>query len=532
MRLTKLFLLAAFAGSPAAATAEVKLHPLFGDHMVIQRGPKAKVFGTAEAGEKVTVTLSSTGADAGKPATGSAVAAADGTWTVEVAAPAAGLGYTLDVKGTNAVALKDVAVGDVWVCSGQSNMEWKVKSMAKDGLGQKVAADAKSDMLRLFTVPKKPSPTPQASFATTKSEGLWLECTPETALEFSAVGYVFGRDIAASQKVPVGLISSNWGGTPAEAWTSRAGLSAHDALKYYVENVDKVIGANADKALVEAKYKADVAKWKELADQAKADGKPAPRAPAKPGEGGVNQNSPTALYNGMIAPLLNFPVKGAIWYQGESNAGRAKEYRTLMPALITDWRAKWHSELPFYIVQLAPFGNGKGNSGGVQYAELRDAQFATTKALKHVGIAVITDVGDETDIHPQNKVVVGERLALAARADAYGEKVEYSGPEFKALAVAGDKLTLSFTHAAGGPVAAGESKALAGFAVCGEDKVFHPATATVSGEAVVLHSDKVEKPVAVRFGWSNFAKPTLNFFNKAGLPAVPFRTDDFPLTTK
>ena len=440
------------------------------------------------------------------------------------------------MKGTNAVALKDVAVGDVWVCSGQSNMEWKVKQMGKDGLGQKVAAAAKSDLVRLLTVPKKPSPTPQASFATTKSEGLWLECTPETALEFSAVGYVFGRDIAASQKVPVGLISSNWGGTPAEAWTSRAGLSAHDSLKYYVENVDKVIGSNADKALVEAKYKADVAKWKELADQAKAAGKPAPRAPAKPGEGGVNQNSPTALYNGMIAPLLNFPVKGAIWYQGESNAGRAKEYRTLMPALITDWRAKWHSELPFYIVQLAPFGNGKGNSGGVQYAELRDAQFATTKALKHVGIAVITDVGDETDIHPQNKVVVGERLALAARADAYGEKVESSGPEYESMAVVGDMVTLTFTHAAGlrvaGGVPGGVPLPVAGFTLCGEDKVFHPATATIKGEIVILRSDKVEKPVAARYGWSNFAKPTLNFFNKAGLPAVPFRTDDFPLTTK
>ena len=528
MRLTKLFLLAAFAGTPAAAVAEVKLHPLFTDHMVIQRGAKAKVFGTAEAGEKVTVTL----AAAGKSTTGSAVVGPNGTWTVELAAPDAGLGYTLDVKGTNAVALKDVAVGDVWVCSGQSNMEWKVKNLTKDGQAKKVADAAKTDMVRLFTVPNRPMPAPQKAFATTKTEGLWLECNPENALDFSAVGYVFGRDIAASQKVPVGLIASDWGGTPAEAWTSREGLSAHAATKHYVESVDQVLDAGKDKKLVEAKYQADVAKWKEAADKAKADGKAAPRAPTKPGEGGVNQNSPTALYNGMIAPLLAFPVKGAIWYQGESNAGRAKEYRALMPALITDWRAKWGTELPFYIVQLAPYGNGKGNSGGVQYAELRDAQFATTKALKHVGIAVITDVGDETDIHPQQKVPVGLRLALAARADAYGEKVEFSGPEYNAHAIAGDKVTVTFSHVGGGLTINGTDMGLAGFALCGDDKVFHPATATIRGDAVVLHSDKVAKPVAARFGWVNFAKPTLNFFNKAGLPAVPFRTDDFPLTTK
>jgi sialate O-acetylesterase len=526
MRLTKLFLLAAFAGTPAAAFAEVKLHPLFTDHMVIQRGAKAKVFGTATPGEKVTVAL----AAAGKSTTGSAVAGPDGTWTVELAAPDAGLGYTLDVKGTNAVALKDVAVGDVWVCSGQSNMEWKVKNLTKDGQAKKVADAAKTDMVRLFTVPNRPMPTPQKAFATTKTEGLWLECTPETAMDFSAVGYVFGRDIAASQKIPVGLIASDWGGTPAEAWTSREGLSAHAATKHYVESVDKVLDASKDKKLVEAKYQADVAKWKEAADKAKADGKAAPRAPTKPGEGGVNQNSPTALYNGMIAPLLAFPIKGAIWYQGESNAGRAKEYRALMPALITDWRAKWGTELPFYMVQLAPFGNG--NAGRVEYAELRDAQFATTKALNHVGIAVITDVGDETDIHPQQKVPVGMRLALAARADAYGEKVEFSGPEYKAHAIAGDKVTVAFSHVGGGLTINGDDKELAGFALCGDDKVFHPAAATIQGDAVVLHSDKVAKPVAARFGWVNFAKPTLNFFNKAGLPAVPFRTDDFPLTTK
>ena len=525
MRLTNLALLVALAATPAAAHADVKLHPLFTDHMVLQRGPTAKIFGTGTAGENVFVRL--VGKDS--TAVGSATVAADGTWSAQVVATAPGLGYTLSVQGTD-IALKDVAVGDVWVCSGQSNMEWKVKQLTKDGQAKKVADAAANDMVRLFTVPNRPMPKPQATFATTKTEGLWLPCTPETVLDFSAVGYFFGRDIAATQKVPVGLIAADWGGTPAEAWTSREGLTAQPSLKYLVENVDKVLAANADPKLVAAKYQADLAKWKEASEQAKADGKTPPRAPTKPGEGGVNQNSPTALYNGMIAPLLPLNVKGAIWYQGESNAGRAKEYRTLMPALITDWRAKLGRELPFYMVQLAPFGNG--NAGRVEYAELRDAQFATTKALPNVGIAVITDAGDLTDIHPQQKEPVGQRLALAARALTYGEKIESSGPQYRSHEVVGDKLVVAFTHLGGGLAVRGESKELAGFTLCGEDEVFHPATATVAGEGIVLHSDKVAKPVAARFGWMNFAKPTLNLFNAAGLPAVPFRTDDFPLTTK
>ena len=526
MRRTNLPLLAALAAlTPAAARADVTLHPLFSDHMVLQRGPKAKVFGTATPGEKVTVSLNGPAAGHGTVAT----AAADGSWVAEMPLPAAGLGFTLEIKGSNTITLKDVAVGDVWLCSGQSNMEWKVKQLPKDGQAKKVADAAANDNLRLFAVPNKPMPTPQKSFATTKTEGLWLNCTPETVMDFSAVGYFFGRDIAAAQKVPVGLIASDWGGTPAEAWTSREGLLAQDALKYLVENVDKVIAANSDAKLVAAKYQADLAKWKEASDKAKADGKSAPRAPLKPSDGGVNQNSPTALYNGMIAPLLQFPVKGAIWYQGESNAGRAKEYRTLMPALVSDWRSKWGTELPFFMVQLAPYGNG--NAGRVDYAELRDAQFATTVKLPKVGIAVITDAGDETDIHPQKKEPAGQRLALAARSIAYGEKVEFSGPQYKSHATDGDKVTVAFTHA-DGLTARGDTKDLAGFALCGDDKVFHPATAVIQGGSVVVSSDKVPKPVAVRFGWVNFAKPQLNLFNSAGLPAVPFRTDDFPLTTK
>ena len=288
--------------------------------------------------------------------------------------------------------------------------------------------------------------------------------------------------------------------------------------------------AEADYQAAMVKYKEAAATYKLAADAATADGKPvppnAPRPPVKVTNGGVHQNSPTALYNGMIHPLLKFPIKGAIWYQGESNAGRAFEYRTLFPAMIADWRKQWGIDFPFFAVQLAPFSSG--NSAGVNYAELRDAQVYATKALPKVGVAVITDAGHETNIHPQAKEPAGRRLALAARAIAYGEKVEYQGPTFKAVAIAGAKATVTFDHAAG-LKATGDT--VAGFTLAGSDNVFHPATAVIDGDKVTVTSDKVPAPASVRFGWVNFAKPTLNLVNAAGLPAVPFRTDELSLTT-
>lgn len=505
-----------------AAPADVKVHPLFADHAVLQRGVDVPVWGTAEAGEKVTVTLT----DGEKSTVAEATADDKGAWKATLSKRPAGTGLTLTVAGKNTVKFTDVAVGDVWVCSGQSNMEWKVQQLTKDEAGKQLAAKAANANIRLFDVPNRPTTEPQRDFPVTKTSGLWLECKPDTVLNFSAVGYVFGRDIQESQKVPVGLISSDWGGTPAEAWTSKEALAAEPVTKHYADKVEATI-KNFDPAKAQAAYEAAMTKWKADADEAKKAGKPAPRQPQKPGPSGINQNSPAALYNGMIAPLLPFPIKGAIWYQGESNAGRAHEYRTLMPTLIKDWRAKWGTDLPFFIVQLAPFR--ADGSEKVSYAELRDAQYHTTTVLPKVGLAVITDVGDETDIHPQRKEPVGQRLALAARALAYDEKIEYSGPVFKAQSVEGDKIVLTFTHVGKGLDAKGSD--LTGFTVCGEDKVFHPAKAEIKGDTVVVSSDKVAKPTFARFGWVNFAKPELNFVNKDGLPAVPFRTDDFPLTT-
>ncbi len=508
-------LLAALAcATTAPVLAEVQAHPLFSSNMVLQREKPITVWGTADPSEKVTVKL-------GK-AEATATADAKGNWKATLPAvvkPQTGLTLSIGTK-----ELSNVAVGDVWLCSGQSNMEWRVRALTKDDQGKKVAAESKNPMLRLFSVPNRPFPTPQTTFPV-GGEGKWLECTPETVIDFSAVGYFFGRDIAASQKVPVGLIASEWGGTPAEAWTSNGALKAVPSLKYYADKLD-TLTKSYDESKALANYTAAMAKHKEAVAKAKQENKPAPRAPVKPGVGGVNQNTPSALYNGMIAPLLPFAIKGAIWYQGESNAGRAAEYRELFPTMIADWRKQWGYDFPFYLVQLAPF---KGGQSGVDYAELRDAQFLATKKLPHVGIAIITDAGDENDIHPQRKQPVGERLALAARADAYGEKVEFSGPVYKSHTTDGNKVTITFDHVGGGLMAKGDT--LSGFALAGDDQKFVPAKATIVGDTVVVTSEDVSKPMAVRFGWVNFAKPELNFFNKAGLPAAPFRTDDYPLTT-
>ncbi|CAN5569150.1 sialate O-acetylesterase [soil metagenome] len=518
------FATAAVTFTAATSNADVKLHPLFCDNMVLQRDAKVPIWGTADPGEKVLITFSANAKGDNVAQVLTVEADAKGQWKGMIDTPGASTTVTFAVKGKNEIKLENVAVGDVWLCSGQSNMEWKVSGLKKDGQGDKVAAAAANKNIRLFVVPPyRAFPTPQSTFPVSKQHGLWLECTPETVKNFSAVGYFFAKDIEASQHVPIGMIESDWGGTPAEAWTSKAGLEAEPSLKHYLDMI-----INLNEAKVMEAYEKSLAAYKVAAEKAKAEGKPVPRAPTKPQNGGVHAHFPGALFNGMIAPLLPYKIKGAIWYQGESNGSRAKEYRTLYPAMIKDWRKNWGEDFPFFTVQLAPFQ--ADGSAKVSYAELRDAQTNTCKVLPKVGMAVITDSGDETDIHPQRKEPVGKRLALSARAIAYGEKIEYSGPVYKSMKADGSQVILDFDHLGGGLEAKGET--LHGFTVCGEDKVFHPAKGEIKGDKVVVSCDKVAKPVAVRFGWVNFAKPELNFFNKAGLPAVPFRTDDFPLTTK
>lgn len=454
--------------------ADVKPHPLFTDGAVLQQGVQVPVWGTCDPGEAVTVRISS--ADAKSVAKAES---ADGHWHATLPALKAGGPYTLTVEGKNTVTVKDVLVGEVWVASGQSNMEMHLSGC--EGAKETIAAST-NPMIRLFTVPKKVSDTPVKQL-----NAKWEPCDPKTVGRFSGVAYYFARDLQKALDVPVGIIHTSWGGTLAEAWTSRAALEANPELK----------------GLIPAKFAID-------------DKKP-------------NPNQGTVLFNGMIEPILPYAVKGAIWYQGESNANRAYQYRTLFPAMIQSWRAAWKNpDMPFLFVQLAPWQKIVNEPQESNWAELREAQLLTSLKLPHTGMAVITDVGDPNDIHPKKKEPVGGRLALAAEALVYGKKNEYSGPLYDKLKVDGNKAVLSFTHVGKGLEAKGGP--LTGFTVAGEDHKFHNASATIEGDKVVVSSDKVAKPVAVRYGWANC--PVVNLFNADGLPATPFRTDDFPGLTQ
>jgi sialate O-acetylesterase len=523
-----LFIAVAASLIPAISRAELKVPGVFGDNMVLQRSAMIPVWGTADPGEEIYVTFEQKTPDGRREEGKAAIADKDGKWMVKIGPyPSGGEPGVLTVKGPekknapkgakNAIVFKNVEIGEVWVCSGQSNMEFKLKG-ATDA--EKNVAAANYPQIRLFQAPHKATPTPQ-----TDVDAKWVECSPAAVKDFSAVAYFFGRNLFQDLKVPIGLIDTSYGGTPAEAWTSREGLLAVDSLKYYVEKLD-ADAAKYDPEKAKAALEEALTKWKAAADQAKKDNKKIPNKPTLQGRPGETSHSPSALYNAMIAPLIPFAIKGAIWYQGESNSGRAYEYRTLFPTMIQDWRAHWHEgDFPFLFVQLAPYFDG--NSEGVRYAELRDAQLNTALTLKNTGIAVITDAGDEKDIHPKKKEPVGVRLALAARALAYGEKLEYSGPIFKSKKIEGSKVILTFDHVGNGLMVKGDK--LTGFAVAGADGNFVDADAVIEGDTVVVSSPKVEKPTDVRFGWKNFTP--LNFFNKDDLPASPFRTDETPYTT-
>jgi sialate O-acetylesterase len=538
MRPYRWLLLALAAGLPSAARAELTAPALFSDNMVIQRGVPFPVWGTADPKAEVYVHFEQKTAD-GKREQGKAVVAGpDGKWRVKIGPFEPGEAGVLTIRRTdkkddpkgakNLITCKNVLVGEVWVCSGQSNMQWEMYRSTLDP--QKSITEAKYPQIRLFQVPRRATLEPQADVpAPGKGAGIesrWSECAPASVPNFSAVAYFFGRALHKQLNVPIGLIDTSYGGTPAEAWTSREGLLAHEDLKYYVENLDAA-RKNYDPEKAKKSYEEALAKWKVAAEEAKANNKPVPKQPGPPQPPGTGSHTPSGLYNAMIAPLIPYAIKGAIWYQGESNAPKAYEYRTLFPAMIEDWRKHWgEGDFPFLFVQLAPYWDG--DSAGVRYAELRDAQLFTAAKVKNTAVAVITDYGDEKDIHPKQKQPVGERLALAARALAYGEKVEYSGPVYKSKSVEGNKVILTFDHATGGLEAKGDK--LTGFTIAGEEGKFVDADAKVEGDRVVVSSPMVEKPKDVRYGWRNF--PVVNLFNKEGLPASPFRTDEQPYTTK
>lgn len=515
-----LALLAAFP----IARAEVQPNSLFSNGAVLQQGMPLPVWGTAKDGEKVAVQFDGDSAE---------TVAKDGKWSVRLKPHRAGGPFTMTITGENTVTVENVLVGEVWICSGQSNMAFTFSQAAS---AADEAPKATYPKLRMFTVTRKTAITPQADAAST-----WVECSPTTVGSFSAVGYFFGRDIQKATGFPVGMIHTSVGGTPAQAWTSLSGLAADKELEGYVAAIKQITEAypkateaypkelaeyqatlNEWNASPEGKtYEAAMQTWAADNKSAVAEGNPPipkPKAPAtlpkapRPPEGG--SGSPTVLYNGMVAPLVPYAIRGVIWYQGESNNSDPMRYRTLFPRMIADWREKWgQGDFPFLFVQIAP------HRGMVP--EIREAQLLTWQKTPATAMAVTTDVGNATDIHPTKKEPVGARLALAARALAYGEKLEYSGPVFDAMKVSGPRAVLTFKHVGTGLVA--KDGALKGFTIAGADKRFVPAKATIEGDTVVVSGEGVEVPAAVRFGWDNV--PDGNLFNKEGLPASPFRTD-------
>jgi sialate O-acetylesterase len=400
-------------------------------------------------------------------------------------------GQTMTIRGKNEIKLDDILIGEVWLCSGQSNMEWTVNS----SLNPKEEAEAATDVrIRHIKVNNLPAKTPDAKVISTNG---WQVTSPQTVGGFTAVGYFFAREVAKELNVPVGLLGANWGGTRIEPWTPPVGFKQVPALSKIVEKLD---------TYPESEEKPDKADPTKMVTQ-------------------VKLQSPTALFNGRIAPLVPYAIRGALWYQGEGNNGEGMQYFEKMKALIGGWRSVWNMpEMPFYFVQLAPFVYNGANPENL--ARIWEAQAASLK-IPHTGMAVTTDVGHLTDIHPKNKQEVGRRLALWAFAKTYGKKdVVFSGPLFKAAKFDGGKVVISFEHTAGGLKSRNENP-LSHFLIAGEDKTFVPAKAEIVGETVVVSGENVAKPIAVRYGWSHDAEP--NLANKAGLPASPFRTDDWPL---
>jgi sialate O-acetylesterase len=484
--------------------AEVKMPAVFSDHMVLQRDKPIAVWGWAADGERVTISLGEQSASA-EPQ--------NGRWIAYLPKMKAGGPHKLEVQGQNRITFEDVLIGEVWICSGQSNMEWP---MTRSFEPQKDIASAKHSKIRLFTVPKLKAAEPVQDVKSS-----WVECSSNAVASFSAVGYYFGRDLQKALDVPVGLIHTSWGGSPAEVWV-REGIMAENAL-FKSEILDRFPAA-------QKRFEDDLAKWEAEKEALEKEGKKMTRN--RPNLGW----RPAELYNGMIAPLIPFSIRGAIWYQGEANAGRAHQYQSLFATMISNWRQDFgQGDFPFLMVQLAPWDKNKKRDLAEitktpvesDWAELREAQLFATKILPNVGMVVITDAGDKDDIHPAKKEPAGSRLALAARGIAYGEKLVHSGPTYRSLTIEGEKAILSFDHVGQGLEARGGE--LQGFAIAGADRKFVWAKAEIKGDNVVVSSPEVPHPVAVRYGWADY--PVVNLFNKNGLPASPFRTDAFPMLT-
>lgn len=495
-------------------SADIRLPSVIGNHMVLQQNQPIKVWGWAEPGEGISVTFADLRAQA--------TSDNDGLWEVQLEDMKAGGGpYNMSITGTQSqpIMLDDIWIGEVWVCSGQSNMEWQ---MWRTHSPNPEIQRAHFPQMRLFNVPRKVSIHPQEHV-----EAEWEVCTPETIRDFSAVAYYFGRELHQKLGVPVGLISTRLGGTRIEPWTPVAGFQSvpelHDIIKE-MKSADEEYRTKLKKYLPELKN------WLRSCESALSGGRRIPPQPEMPLHSHHDPQAPSALYNAMVHPLIRFAIRGAIWYQGESNRNDGLIYAKKMEALIKGWRSVWEvGEFPFYYVQLAPYNylylpeeEGSSTPDHLRLPLIWEAQLQALW-IPNTGMVVTTDITNLYDIHPKNKRDVGYRLSLWALAKTYGKKdLVYSGPLYKSMAVEERKIRILFDHVGSGLISL-DDQPLTWFEIAGPDRVFYKAQAEIDGGAAVVWSEKVSEPVAVRFGWFQLATPNLG--NKEGLPASPFRTD-------
>lgn len=484
---------------PVCGRTDVTLGAPFGDHMVLQRDRPIAVWGQADAGEAVEVTL---GDDSVR-----AVAGPQGNWILHLPArEASAIPTELLIQGHNKLTIRDVVIGDVWLCSGQSNMAFEVD---RAFYAEEEILAARYPLIRHALVPRRVADEMQS-----EAEIEWEVCSPQTAGDFSAVGYYFARAQHLRDGVPVGLINSTWGGSPVQSWMSDETLRKDPHYAATMQRWEKRL---SDYPIKQADYLEKLEAWKQRQQVAFANDEPFTERVPRRAEGRGSKWQPSGLYNAMIHPLVPMTMRGALWYQGEANAPQAEEYASLFKGMIQQWRRDFDAELPFLFVQLANYDRWFDETH-LTWAHLREAQAAALE-LPLTGMAVTIDIGEVDDVHPRNKQDVGRRLAVIARALLAGSDEVYQGPSFRDVQLDAATLRVRFDHADGLTTGGGE---VLSFEVAGVDQQFHEATAVIDGDAVVVQSEMVPEPVAVRYAWHNF--PDARLRNAAGLPAVPFRS--------
>jgi sialate O-acetylesterase len=506
---TFLALLAVSLVSPAAQ-ADVTMPAIFSDHAVLQRDVKLPVWGWAKPGEIVEVSL------AGQKQ--QSETDDSGRWQVTFAPLALGEPLTMMVEGKNRIEIKDLLVGDVWLCSGQSNMEWRVEHSLDPEL--EIPAANYPD-LRLLKVKNEGDQNPQVD-----STDHWQRCTPQTAESFSAVGYYFGRELQQIERVPIGMIDNSWGGSSCEAWIRRDLLEGNELYQPLLERWNKTM-ADFDADPASADFRSKYAEWQKKDAEGRKSGQPNLAGRPQWNSVATNNIRPASLYNGRICPIAPYAIRGAIWYQGETNVDRAYQYREMFPLMVKTWREKWgQGDFPFYWVQLADFKDEIASPGDSDWAELREAQTMALDKVTNSGQAVIIDIGEANDIHPRDKQTVAKRLARLALADTYGRKLSHDSPSYEKMERRGDAIVVRLSNV-NGKLVTFDNKPATGFAIAGNDRKWVWADAQIVGDnEIEIRSDAVPEPVAVRYAWAD--NPVCNLYDSVKLPVTPFRTDDWP----